>query len=216
DDPTLEQGEWVTGIKYADWAAAERMCSGLLQSRTKDLRLAAWFTEAQARTNGFAGVALGLRVVAGLCDRYWEELHPRADGDDAQERAGNVGWLLANALQWLRALPITHSAHGHFGLGDFEAAHARNGSGESAGDEGQPTLDVVEAARRDTPHEFYVRLLETLPDCAAALGELQLAVDARLGSDGPSFTAARDQLEHLHGTVRRFARDAGVLVDGDA
>jgi len=216
DDPTLEQGEWITDIKYADWAAAERMCRELLQARTKDLRLAAWFTEAQAQLHGFPGVALGFRTVSGLFDRYWDDVHPIAEDGDFEERIGNVSWLLSNALQWLRALPITHSAHGHFGLGDFEAAHARSGSGEPAGDDDQPGLDVMEAARRDTPHEFYIRLLDAVPDCSAALQELQQSVDTRLGSEGPSFTPVRDQLEHLHKTVRRFAREAGVLVDGDA
>jgi len=216
DDPTLEQGEWVTDIKYADWAAAERMCRELLQSRTKDLRLAAWFTEAQGQIHGFPGVALGFRTMSGLFDRYWEEVHPRAEDGDFEERIGNVSWLLSNALQWLRALPITHSAHGHFGLGDFEAAHARSGNGESAGEEGQPGLDVMEAARRDTSHEFYMQLLEAVPDCMAALQQLQQSVDDRLGSEGPSFTPVRDQLEHVDKTVRRFAREAGVLMDGGA
>lgn len=216
DDPTLEQGEWVTDIKYADWAAAERLCTDLLQSRTKDLRLAAWLTEAQAKVHGFPGVALGFRTVSGLFDRYWEEVHPRADDGDFEERIGNVSWLLANALQWLRTLPITHSAHGHFGIGDFEAAHARSGSGEPEGDDGQPGLEAVEAARRDTPHEFYRQLLDAVPDCVAALQELQLAVDTRLGTEGPSFTPVRDQLDHLQKTVRRFAREAGVLMDGEA
>jgi len=215
DDPTLEQGEWITDIKYADWTAAERMCRDLLQTRTKDMRLAAWFTEAQAQLHGFPGVALGFRTMSGLFDRYWDEVHPRAEDGDFEERIGNVSWLLSNALQWLRALPITHSAHGHFGLGDFEAAHARSGSGE-AGNDDQPGLDVMEAARRDTPHEYYMQLLEAVPDCAAALQQLQQSVDDRLGSEGPSFTPVRDQLEHLQKTVRRFARDAGVLVDGEA
>ncbi|MGM3372168.1 hypothetical protein, partial [Escherichia coli] len=41
------------------------------------------------------------------------------------------------------------------------------------------------------------------------------AVDNRLGLDGPSFSAVREQLEHLQRTVQRFARDAGVLLDGE-
>lgn len=214
DDPTLEQGEWITDIKYADWAVAARMCRDLLQTRTKDLRLAAWFTEAQGQVHGFPGVALGYRAVARMCDRYWDEIHPQAIDGDYEERIGNVSWLLTNSLQWLRALPITQSPHGSFGLGDFEAAHARNGSGESSGNDGQPGLETMEASRRDTSHEFYMQLLAAVPDCMAALQELQLSVDARLGDDGPSFTPVRDQIEHLQKTVRRFAREAGVLMDG--
>lgn len=209
DDPTLEQGEWVTDIKYADWPAVVSICQDLLRNRTKDLRLGAWFAEASAQTNGFAGLALGYRLVAGLCDQYWDEVHPQAPDGDHEERIGNLGWLLTNSQQWLRRLPITSGPHGEFGLGDFEAAHARG-----ADDDSGVSLEEMEAARRETPHGFYVQLMEQVPECASALLELQQAVDARLGTDGPSFSALRDQLEHLENTVRRFARDAGVLVDG--
>ena len=48
-----------------------------------------------------------------------------------EERIGNFGWLLANAVQWIRAVPITQATQGRYGLGDFEAAHAR-GDGRGA------------------------------------------------------------------------------------
>jgi type VI secretion system protein ImpA len=58
-------------------------------------------------------------------------------------------------------------------------------------------------------------MADDLPDCSQALAELQAAVDNRLGLDGPSFSAVREQLEHLQRTVLRFAREAGVLLDGE-
>ncbi|QCO67490.1 type VI secretion system protein TssA [Luteimonas yindakuii] len=211
DDPTLEQGDWVTDIKSADWAIAARMSSELLRTRTKDLRIAAWLVEANGQLHGFSGLAQGYRLVAGLCDRYWDELHPLPDGDDHEERIGNLGWLLGNSLQWLRTLPIVQAPQGRFGLGAFEAAHAR---GEQDPGDGRPGLDLLDAARRDTPHGFYRGLLNAVDDCAEALHELQLAVDARLGVDGPSFSAVNDQIDTLRRMVGRFAREAGVLFDG--
>lgn len=212
DDPTLDQGEWVTDIKYADWAAAAKLCEDLLRTRTKDLRVGAWLTEANARLHGFPGLAGGFRTLAGLCARHWDQVHPQDQDAGHEERIGNFGWLLANAVQWIREVPITQAPQGHYGLGDFEAAHARGGEDT---DSGQPGLDQLEAARRDTPHGFYMQLMADVPDCREALVELQAAVDARLGTEGPSFTPVLEQLEHLQRTVTRFARDAGVLVDGD-
>ena len=212
DDPTLDQGEWVTDIKYADWPTVARMCDELLRSRTKDLRVAAWYTEANAQLHGFSGLAAGLRAIAGLCEQHWDHVHPQDHDAGHEERIGNLGWLLSNAVQWVRTLPITQAPQGSFGLGDFEAAHARGSEGEPP--EGQPGLDTLEAARRGTPHGFYSQLLAALPDCTAALEQLREAADARLGADGPSFTALFDQLEHLHRTVARSAREAGLLVEG--
>lgn len=106
DDPTLDQGEWQTDIKYADWSSVARQCGDLLQTRTKDLRLAGWMTEATTQIDGFAGLALGYRLIAGLCDRYWDEVHPLVVDGDHEERIGNLSWLLTNSLHWLRAVPI--------------------------------------------------------------------------------------------------------------
>src|SRR5690606_17013128 len=181
DDPTLDQGEWVTDIKYADWNTAAKLCEELLRSRTKDLRVGAWLTEANASLHGFPGLTRGFRVLAGLCERYWEQVHPQDMDAEHEERIGNFGWLLANAVQWIRSVPITPAAQGRYGLGDFEAAHARGG--EEPGSD-QPGLEELETARRDTPHGFYMQLMAEVPDCRAALLELQAAVDARLGTEG--------------------------------
>lgn len=212
DDPTLDQGAWQTDIKYADWSSVLRESNDLLQSRTKDLRVAGWLTEAATQLDGFQGLTTGYRVTAGLCDRYWDEVHPQAPDGDFEERIGNLSWLLTNSLQWLRSVPITAAPQGRFSLADFEHAHARAASGED--DDGRPGLEMLNAARRDTQHGFYRQLADDLPECSQALAELQAAVDNRLGLDGPSFSAVREQLEHLQRTVLRFARDAGVLLDG--
>ncbi|MFD0740117.1 type VI secretion system protein TssA [Lysobacter koreensis] len=208
DDPSLEQGDWVTDLKSADWPTVAAHCTRLLQQRSKDLQLAVWWCEAHTQTQGFAGLAQGYRLVAGLCDRYWDEVHPQVEDGDLEQRIGNLSWLLTHSLNWLRRLPLVQAPQGRFGLADFEAARRE-------GDHGGPSLDTLETARRATPHEFYVRLIEVVPECRQALQALEHSVDARLGLDGPSFTAVRDQLDHLHDVVRRFARDAGVLIEGE-
>lgn len=214
DDPTLDQGEWQTEIKYADWTGVLRECSALLQTRTKDLRLAGWLAEASAQIDGYAGLAQGYRLMAGLCQQYWEQVHPHADDGDQEERIGNLSWLLSNSLQWLRNVPIVSAPQGRFSLNDFEAAHSRQGQHDTD-HEGHPSLDQLEAARHDTPPEFYRQLLAALPDCGQALSALQAAVDERLGLDGPSFSAVRERIEHLQRTVQRFARESGLLLDGE-
>ena len=210
DDPSLEQGEWLTDLKQSDWPAVERLTAGLLASRSKDLRLAGWWAEAQAHNHGFEGLARGYRLVAGLCDAYWDGLHPLAEDGDQEQRIGNLAWLITHSARWLRELPLMDSPRGRWGLAAIEAAASRGPDADS------PDSATIEAARRDTPHAFYVRLVERLDECAAALAALETAVDARLGMDGPSFASLRDTLGHVHNAGRRFAREAGVLLDGEA
>lgn len=210
DDPSLEQGDWVTDLKQSDWPAVERQAGELLRLRSKDLRLACWWTEAHARNHGFGGLARGYRLVAGLCELYWDDLHPRAEDGDQEQRIGNLAWLIKHSARWLRELPLVQSARGTHGLGAIEAAASRGPAGDG------PDSSAIDAARRDTPHEFYVDLVKRLDDCAAALAAMETAVDARLGVEGPGFGALRDTLDHVRTAGRRFAREAGVLLDGAA
>ncbi|MCE7032185.1 type VI secretion system protein TssA [Lysobacter sp. GX 14042] len=210
DDPSLEQGEWITDLKQSDWPAVERQAGELLRTRSKDLRLAGWWAEAQARNHGFTGLARGYRLVAGLCERYWDALYPLAEDGDAEPRIGNLAWLITHSARWLRELPLVQSPRGSYGLAEIEAAAARGAEAEG------PDSATIDAARRDTPHEFYVRLVERLDECAEALAAMEAAVDFRLGMDGPGFGALRDTLDGVRTAGRRFAREAGVLLDGAA
>lgn len=213
DDPTLEQGEWVTDLKSADWPGVAHRCSKLLRERSKDLRLASWLAEAQMQIHSYAGLADGLRLMTGLLERYWDDVHPQMEDGDLEQRVGNVTWLLANAESWVRRLPLVQSSQGRYGLVDFEAARNRR----SDSDPGNGlSMERFDAARRDTPHAFYVRLAATVPDCQEALAALEQVVDARLGRDSPSFASLREQMQLVREATMRFAREAGVLLDGGA
>ena len=216
DDPTLDQGEWVTDLKVADWPSVYRETSALLAERTKDLQLAVWFSEASARLYGFEGLAQGYRLVAGLCERYWDALHPIVEDGDLEQRIGNFSWLLTHSIAWIKDIPLTKGAQGSFSQIQFDTARIRQNTPDehAAAIDGLPSLDVMETARRGTPREFYAQLVEAVSECEAALRQLEEVVDGRLGSDGPSFGAVRDQLAYSHALAVRYARDAGVLLDG--
>ena len=57
DDPSLEQGAWVTALKESDWKLVGKRCSQLLETRSKDLQLAVWLAEASAMTGGMRALA---------------------------------------------------------------------------------------------------------------------------------------------------------------
>ena len=82
DDPSLEQGEWVTDVKEADWDFVYEKCLKLIATQSKDLRVAAWLVEAAAKTKQFDGLAAGFELLARLCDNYWDTLHPQIEDND--------------------------------------------------------------------------------------------------------------------------------------
>ena len=206
DDPSLEQGAWVTTLKEADWKFVAARCDKLIESRSKDLRLAVWLAEARGKTSGLRGLGEGLLLVAGLCERYWDSVHPLPDEDAFELRIGNLSWIAARAPQLMREIALTEGAGTAFSMIDIEAAHGRPADAEPGPD--------VDAARKRSSHGFYRSLLADAEFCMEAIDVLERAVDEKLGADGPGFSGARSGLQSLIHMVTTSAREVGALMDG--
>ena len=220
DDPSLDQGEWVTALKEADWPFVATRCEQLIASHSKDLRVAVWLAEAHAKTRYFRGLGDGYALLAGLCDRYWDGLFPPADEGDHEQRIGNLYWLLSRTPQLVREMPLTAGADGQFALQDFDAARQRaaasqaqdgteQGWSASRHDEAVP-LAQMEAARQKNSRAFSDALLADAQYCMQSLLALERSADARFGAEGPSFRAARDALENAIHFIAPLAPEADL------
>jgi len=105
DDPTLEQGEWAATLHTADWPLVASRCAELLRSRSKDVRLAVWLAEARAHTHRLRGLGDGFHLLASLCERFWQDLHPLPEGGVHELRSGNLAWLLGRTPSLVRDYP---------------------------------------------------------------------------------------------------------------
>ena len=63
------------------WPLVRELAEGLL-ARSRDLRLATTWGRAALNLEGFAALTPALRLIHGLLDRYWDDLHPRNDPED--------------------------------------------------------------------------------------------------------------------------------------
>ncbi|MGZ2743534.1 type VI secretion system protein TssA [Burkholderia stagnalis] len=215
DDPSLDQGEWVTEIKEADWGFVVERTTALLSMQTKDLRLAVWLTEALALEDGIAGLTEGYALLEGLCRQYWDTVHPLPEGDDTEYRLGNVAWLAGRTAELLRAVPLTDGASGAFSTLDWEVAQhvaqAIKRDPENADDiaRGKVSVEQIDASRRMTPLAFYSAVLGNLKAFEFAIDALEETLDARAGDAAPSFRQARDAFETVYRLAERFAREQG-------
>jgi type VI secretion system protein ImpA len=218
DDPTLDQGEWVMALKEADWNFVGTRCTRLLETRSKDLRLAVWLAEAHAKTRGFRGLGDGYALLAGLCEHYWEGLYPPADGGQFEQRIGNLHWLLMRTPHLVRGMPVTEGVP--YSLADFDAARLRAASASTVDNSSLPwaneptdtgvALAEMEAQRRRNPPGFDMVLLADAEYCLAMLLELERVIDGRLGADGPGFSAAKECLQAaIHAIAPLAGRVAG-------
>ncbi len=64
-----------------------------LATKTKDLQLAAWLTEALLHTEGFSGLRQGLLLCHDLIAQFWDGLYPPVEDGDAELRAAPLDWL---------------------------------------------------------------------------------------------------------------------------
>lgn len=215
DDPSLDQGEWVTEIKAANWPFVIENCADLITHRSKDLRLAVWLTEASAKVDHFAGLAEGYQLLAGLCDQFWDGLYPLPDDGEQEQRIGNLYWILTRSISLINEMPVTEGKATSYSLVDFDAARSRAANAERLAMEGNrpeegPKLVDLENARRKSSRAFHQKLLIDAQECLAALLVLEKSVDARLGVDGPGFSAAKELLDGSLKLIARFAHESGV------
>jgi len=113
--PERQSGEAIVAAEPPNWievfdAALE------LARRTRDLRLAVLLVRAGARTQGLAGYAAGLALVAQLLEKYWDAVHPRldeADGGDATMRLNALASLCSmnGGLDDLRVCYLVAAGH---------------------------------------------------------------------------------------------------------
>jgi type VI secretion system protein ImpA len=186
DDPSIEQGAWVTDLKEADWKFVARQSAQLIEKRSKDLQLAVWLAEASVRTGGLRAFGDSLMLIAVLCERYWDGLYPLPDEDGFERRIGNLAWVASRIAPWLREVALTEGPQG-YALRDFDVARMHGGE----------QLAKLEAARAASSRAFWEGLLRDAEFCASAIERLEKSVDARLETDGPSFSAARSGLESV-------------------
>ena len=219
DDPTLDQGDWVTSLKSADWPQVVAKSADALQTRTKDLRLAGWLAEALARTRGFAGLAEGLNLIERLADRYWDALHPVAEpGDPDDARSGNFGWLIGRLSKLVRELPLAKPDRAtivtvlqHQSALSLKTAIDRDPDEAERLSEGRTTLADLARAVTRSGKSFYDALLAEQDAAHAAAGTLAQQIDDRMGLDGPNFAPLIAALDDVRSLTRQLAREAGFV-----
>ena len=80
--PEQQFGDTVIPAVDPDWREVDSLAR-LLLGRTRDLRVVAWLALANTRLHGVAAFSAGLKLMLTLCERYWDDVHPRVvvDGD---------------------------------------------------------------------------------------------------------------------------------------
>jgi type VI secretion system protein ImpA len=210
--PERQVGASVTPPEQPDWQAVIAQSSALLKS-TKDLRVANHLLRALLRVKGFAGLAEGLKLVSGLVDRYWDNLHPQLDAEDDHDSTFRVNAMAAlthrDVVQSIRAAPLLQAKGlGMVTLRDVEAASGAPGQPPSA------EAATVEAVFQQAPLTELAAASGVLEQCCETARALAESWASRLEATGPDFTEFRRVLAQASHILKERLQRRQPMQDG--
>jgi type VI secretion system ImpA family protein len=207
EDPTLPRGIWKRDLKRANWSEVIGLATDALSSRTKDLQIAAWLLEAWAKVHGFGGTLRGFQLIHGLCTAYWQDLHPRPDGDDWSARTLVIEWLNENLVLTLQSIPLTRPTDPDGRIWTWnervEALRLENLVLRGAASPPSPGSSVLTSAKMfssiiSTPRSHFLRLRDDLAESIEAVRAVEELFDAQFGTTAPSLTRVLESLKTIH------------------
>lgn len=199
-----------------EWRTIRDLAYDALTAHTKDLEIAAWLAEALLRSDGLRGFTVGLRVMSGLVEQYWDDLFPLPDEDGVATRVAPVTGLNGQSgdgtlIQPLRRVPLFMRPDGDpLQFWQYEQSVALAGIVDETRRQQRISAGVIPFATLEAEAQVSgaTTLAELQKDAAAALeawGALSALLDARAGADAPPTTRVRDVLEQIRGAAAKFA-----------
>jgi type VI secretion system protein ImpA len=196
------------------WRDVARISAEALSSRSKDLEIASWLSEAVVRHHGLDGLAASAALIRGLCDGFWDSAFPLPDDEGLDGRSSPIGGLAGagvdgTIMQPLRRLPLFRRADGSpLGLYQWDQAEETDGilneeRRQARRDAGVPELATLEAeARLDRGF-----LAGVAASAVAALDEwraMEEVTESRFGSESPSTRNVSVIVERIIEVTRRL------------
>lgn len=217
-DPDLPQGVWERELKRAEWPTVRDLCIETLSTRTKDLQLAFWLTEAWTHLEGFRGFRRGIDLICSLCEDFWDDIHPEIGEDgDLDYRMGPIQWANDHFSRQLALVPITepegeerpYTLHSWHEVLRIENLRERDRAAADREAKNKPSRGVFEASVSLTPVEYYIDLVTVVEAAIGEVDRLDDILERQAGNEAPSIAKIRGVLTELDERARRYLSDKG-------
>jgi len=210
------QGQAWRSIPLPDWDSIIDASTGILASRSKDFRIAAWLTEALLRRHHAAGLRDGLKLCLGFCEKYWDQIRPAPTDEDGHSvTAGPFSGLVSEAtFPAVMDIPIVlgqkqgerairrYTARDYFRAKDLES-NTNPDERAHLMELGHVEVIEIQAIASVTEPEFFSNGIDDLSECielTKSLGEFLRANCRDDQYDEPTYpgvTPFREQLESV-------------------
>lgn len=217
----VERGN--TGKKPEDWdpnphwrTILELAPQALEQS--KDLEIAAWYTEALLREQGFGGLAEGFQLIQTLVEEFGSALYPQDEEEGIEATlaplAGlnGIGSSTGTLISPINCILITNCSGQNYATWQYTQSVnlARAPNEEVRRDRiknGVPVLDQLVAAAKNTGASFYQQLLADLNASVEAYRSLIRLLEEKFEEDAPPSNQIRQALEGCRQAIQTIAKD---------
>ena len=217
DDILLDQGDWVTEPKQADWSFVAIKSTELLQNKTKDIRLFTWITEAWAHLYGFEGIEKGLTLSYRILEEYWLDLHPLIEeDDDLDQRLGLLQGLITQLPNLIKQVPLT-TAQPFYTLADYDKRLyqqnlIRKSSDDFSQNDKTNVMEEFDLAINATHRSFQLNHFQNFQNIFEPWEKIKVVLDTLMGLEAPSFANVDAQLSNIQITLKKIYRIEAVSI----
>lgn len=202
----------------AHWNRITEIAPTILSTQSKDLEIACWFAEAMVRRYGFSGLRDAFKLILGLLDTYWDNLHPMPDEYGLETRTSCIAGLNGEGSEGvliapLRRVDITQGHHpAPFGLWQYrQALDTKNIKDSDTRDNKIASLGFslndIEKAVEESSEIFYVNIHDDLNEAIDYYTRIGNKLDELCGiHDAPPTRTIVEVLKENLGAVLHLAQ----------
>ncbi len=200
------------------WRSVAELAPNILKNKSKDLEVAAWYTEALIRLHGIPGLRDGLELIQSFVDNHWDGLYPQPDEDGLETKVAPITGLNGDGGDGTLMAPIRNAGltdegdYGSFNLWQYQKARDNDRIVDE--DEKASRIDSLGFSLQDiadtitnSPVDFYVDMIDTLQqtiDCYKAINE---KLKTHCGHDAPPHSNISQLLEEVLRSIRFLSKD---------
>ena len=222
-DENLDQGQWQTELKVADYRQVIRLAVPALETQTKDLQIGVWLSESLIKVFGFAGLRDSLKMLNGLQENFWETMFPEIDEGDMEGRANALEWLDREAAFAIKEAAVMGGANYSFfdyedskkfdipeNIDTLESTDQQKYRELSAQaeKENRVTADKWRKAKAASRRAFYEQLSFDLGECLTEHKELNRVIEEKYDRNQmPGTSQLKKALDDIQTLVKRLLEE---------
>jgi type VI secretion system protein ImpA len=198
---TADKRDWepANPVK-TDWSIYKGLVEKALCTKSKDLELGVFLTDACARLHGFAGIRDGVWAVRGLLSEFANKgLYPLPEDGNLEARYGKLDWMNEKLAEVMRELPITMRP-------TPAVNYSMNYRDESLRQNGMITAAEFESAVAAGSREQYEALGKDLEEARTEFEQFEQVVNEQFGPAALSFVNSKQAFEDCQVAVNSILR----------